>query len=116
MASTGPANPDTVAIKVKTLIASQLKQVLKKEGLPVSGVKAALQTRIIEQLHTYARNNNLEQFNHLRNLVYNPEANPADHSPSPSTNGAYGNNSLPPPPNHYSQPFGSSSLRPECKG
>lgn len=49
MASAGPANPDTVAIKVKTLMANQLKQVLKKEGLAVSGVKAALQTRIIDR-------------------------------------------------------------------
>lgn len=49
MASAGPANPDTVAIKVKTLMANQLKQILKKEGLAVSGVKAALQTRIIDR-------------------------------------------------------------------
>lgn len=49
MASAGPANPDQVAIKVKTLINNQLKQILKKEGLPVSGAKAALQSRITER-------------------------------------------------------------------
>lgn len=156
MASAGPPNPDTVASKVKTLISNQLKQVLKKEGLPVSGVKATLQTRIIDreslpiqlpsstlglrktrgrskncfpisivhvqntmlistmttELHNYARKNDLERFNQLRNLVYNPDANPADLSPSPSTNGVYGNNSLPPALNHYPQSFGSSMLRP----
>jgi len=49
MASAGPANPEQVAAKVKSLINNQLKQILKKEGLPVSGAKAALQTRIIER-------------------------------------------------------------------
>lgn len=49
MASAGPANPEQVAAKVKTLINSQLKQVLKKEGLPVSGAKATLQSRITDR-------------------------------------------------------------------
>lgn len=49
MASAGPANPEQVAVKVKTLINNHLKQILKKEGLPVSGAKATLQTRIIER-------------------------------------------------------------------
>lgn len=48
MASAGPANPEQVALKVKTLINNQLKQILKKEGLPVSGAKAALQSRITD--------------------------------------------------------------------
>lgn len=47
MASAGPFNPDIVSAKVKTLMNNQLKTVLKKEGLPVSGAKAAMQTRII---------------------------------------------------------------------
>lgn len=49
MASAGPANPEQVAVKVKTLINNQLKQILKKEGLPVSGAKATLQSRITER-------------------------------------------------------------------
>ena len=49
MASAGPANPEQVATKVKTLINNHLKQILKKEGLAVSGAKATLQTRIIER-------------------------------------------------------------------
>ena len=40
---------DAVAAKVKTLINNQLKIILKKEGLPVSGAKATLQTRIIDR-------------------------------------------------------------------
>ena len=49
MATPGPANPETVSVKVKTLINSQLKQILKKEGLLVSGAKATLQSRIIDR-------------------------------------------------------------------
>ena len=48
MATAGPANPEQVAAKVKTLINNQLKQILKKEHLLVSGAKAALQSRIID--------------------------------------------------------------------
>ena len=49
MASAGPPDPDSVAIRVKTLINPQLREVLKKERLPVSGLKAALQVRIIDR-------------------------------------------------------------------
>lgn len=49
MASAGPPNPEQVGAKVKTLINKQLQQILKKEGLTVSGAKAALQTRIINR-------------------------------------------------------------------
>lgn len=43
----GPLDAHSVTAKVKTLINTQLKTVLKREGLPVSGVKATLQERII---------------------------------------------------------------------
>ena len=43
----GPLDAHSVTAKVKTLINAQLKTVLKREGLPVSGVKATLQERII---------------------------------------------------------------------
>ena len=58
MASSEP-NPDATIAKVKTLVNNQLKQILRKEGLPVSGAKATLQTRIIDrkcqlsQCHSY---------------------------------------------------------------
>lgn len=47
MSSPGALNPDIVSAKVKTLMNNQLKTILKKESLPVSGAKAAMQTRII---------------------------------------------------------------------
>ena len=47
MASAAPFDGQAVIAKVKTLINAQLKTILKKENLPVSGVKAAMQERII---------------------------------------------------------------------
>ena len=49
MTSVEPLNAEAVAAKVKTLINNQLKMILKKESLPVSGAKATLQTRIIDR-------------------------------------------------------------------
>lgn len=47
MASPGFHDAPALVGKVKLLINAQLKSVLKKAGLPVSGVKAAMQERII---------------------------------------------------------------------
>lgn len=49
MASPGFHDIQNVKAKVKILINAQLKSVLKKEGLAVSGVKAAMQERIINR-------------------------------------------------------------------
>ena len=51
MASITPIEVQTVVAKVKTLINAQLKTVLKKEGLAVSGVKSAMQGRIIARMN-----------------------------------------------------------------
>lgn len=47
MASNGHIDTQPLIGKVKMLINTQLKEVLKREQLPVSGVKAILQERII---------------------------------------------------------------------
>jgi E3 SUMO-protein ligase PIAS1 len=39
---------DTLAAKVKTLINNDLREICRGENLQVSGVKAALQSRILE--------------------------------------------------------------------
>ena len=49
MAAISHGDVHAVIAKVKILINAQLKQVLKGEGLPVSGVKAAMQERIIRR-------------------------------------------------------------------
>lgn len=49
MASDGLFNPQPLIAKVKMLINLQLKDVLRREKLPVSGAKAALQDRVIDR-------------------------------------------------------------------
>ncbi|KAL8945142.1 MAG: hypothetical protein Q9211_000354 [Gyalolechia sp. 1 TL-2023] len=60
--------------KVKTLVNAQLKAILKREKLAVSGLKAAMQNRIIGQLHSHARNGDMERLNRLKGFINNPEA------------------------------------------
>ena len=45
----GSMNIDTTVTQVKRLINAHLKAVCKHAGLPVSGAKAALQSRIIDR-------------------------------------------------------------------
>ncbi|KAI4173468.1 MAG: hypothetical protein LQ346_008421 [Caloplaca aetnensis] len=58
--------------RVKTLVNAQLKSILKKEKLAVSGLKAAMQNRIISRNHV--KNRDLEKFNRLKSFINNPEA------------------------------------------
>ncbi|MCJ1424368.1 SUMO ligase siz1 [Sticta canariensis] len=69
--------------KVKTLINTQLKSVLKKEGLAVSGVKAAMQERIINQIEQYVQNRNIEGYISLRTLINNPDGSLPNSSANP---------------------------------
>ncbi|KAL9043197.1 MAG: hypothetical protein Q9180_000024 [Flavoplaca navasiana] len=41
--------------KVKTLVNAQLKSILKKEHLPVSGLKASMQRRVVDPQHHHSR-------------------------------------------------------------
>ncbi|KAL8824751.1 MAG: hypothetical protein Q9170_008055 [Blastenia crenularia] len=96
--------------KVKTLVNAQLKAILKKEKLAVSGLKATMQNRIIgrklEQffkLHNYARNRDVERLNRLRGFISNPEALqssapslPSAHVPYHEFSGAAQSLNLPP--------------------
>ena len=50
MASVGGSDLQSLIAKVKTLMNAHLKVVLKKEGLAVSGVKTAMQERIITRM------------------------------------------------------------------
>lgn len=49
MAAISQGEVHSAVAKVKILINAQLKQILKREGLPVSGVKVAMQERIIRR-------------------------------------------------------------------
>ncbi|KAL6719580.1 E3 SUMO-protein ligase pli1 [Lecanora helva] len=111
MASALSANAEQVVAKVKTLINNQLKQILKKEGLPSSGVKATLQQRIIDQLYHYGQDNNLEGFSRLRSLVLDPGSDPNALCPSPSVARPYSQNPQT-SPNQYQSSFTSTSYKP----
>ncbi|KAI4117818.1 MAG: hypothetical protein LQ345_002022 [Seirophora villosa] len=97
MASAPSFDTQNADQRVKTLVNAQLKIILKKEKLAVSGLKAAMQHRIISQLHDYAKNQDLERFERLKGFINNPEALqlsasslPSDHNPyhdSPSVTG-----------------------------
>ncbi|KAL8972855.1 MAG: hypothetical protein Q9183_000330 [Haloplaca sp. 2 TL-2023] len=81
MASESAFDTNLVDQRVKTLVNAQLKTVLKREKLAVSGLKAAMQDRIIQQLHHHAANKDLVRLNRLKGFINNPDAS---HSPVPS--------------------------------
>ncbi|KAK2794949.1 SUMO ligase siz1 [Onygenales sp. PD_12] len=57
-------------VVVKTLINNQLKDVLRSENLPVSGVKAVLQARIIDRLEQLFHAGQSARFEQLRRFIY----------------------------------------------
>ncbi|KAI9844097.1 MAG: SUMO ligase siz1 [Sclerophora amabilis] len=73
--ATGPAGLDArnLVSRVKLLLNKQLVSILKEERLPHSGVKAAMQARIITHVEEYARKGDTDRFNRLRDLIYNPD-------------------------------------------
>ncbi|KAI4140036.1 MAG: hypothetical protein L6R39_005988 [Caloplaca ligustica] len=104
MASASPFDTHLLDQKVKTLVNAQLKSILKKEKLAISGLKAVLQNRIIDQLHTYAKNRDSDRFNRLRGFINNPDGlqSPApsfhlSHTPNPDLSLGGGQKSVLPP-------------------
>ncbi|KAI4178540.1 MAG: hypothetical protein L6R41_008345 [Letrouitia leprolyta] len=89
MASQSPFDTHLADQKVKTLVNAQLKVILKREKLAVSGLKAAMQNRIIGQLHSYARNRDTEKLNRLKGFINNPEALQPIAPPLPSNHTSY---------------------------
>ncbi|KAL8914119.1 MAG: hypothetical protein Q9171_001235 [Xanthocarpia ochracea] len=74
MASQSPFETHLVEQKVKTLVNAQLKAILKRERLLVSGLKAAMQIRIVDQLKLHADNKDLDRFNRLKGFINNPDS------------------------------------------
>ncbi|KAI4256932.1 MAG: hypothetical protein LQ352_001884 [Teloschistes flavicans] len=74
MASPSAFDTHSADQKVKTLVNTQLKSILKREKLAVSGLKAAMQNRLISQLHHYAATHDLDRLNRLKGMINNPEA------------------------------------------
>ncbi|KAL4747651.1 hypothetical protein BDW72DRAFT_182153 [Aspergillus terricola var. indicus] len=93
MASGQTSELQSVIALVKTLTNAQLKDILRDEGLAVSGLKAALQVRIISALEGHFQAGRLGRYDSLRKFIYATAHRSLPPSPS-----------IPPPvPGHYYQ-------------
>ncbi|KAL4998990.1 PINIT domain-containing protein [Aspergillus recurvatus] len=93
MASGQGSELQSVIALVKTLTNAQLKDILRDEGLAVSGLKAALQVRIISALEGHFQAGRLDRYDSLRKFIYATAHRSMPSSPSiPS-----------PVPGHYYQ-------------
>ncbi|QSS50314.1 MIZ zinc finger protein [Histoplasma capsulatum var. duboisii H88] len=72
MASTGQdmADLQRVIALVKSLLNAQLKDILRSEGLAVSGVKAILQERIIDRLGQFFHSGRTDRYDALKGYIY----------------------------------------------
>ncbi|KAL2365187.1 hypothetical protein RJZ56_001907 [Blastomyces dermatitidis] len=86
MASTGQdmADLQRVIALVKSLLNAQLKDILRYEGLAVSGVKAVLQERIIGRLEQCFRSGQNDRYNLLKEFIYATAQHPPPSTPSQS--------------------------------
>ncbi|KAL4871963.1 hypothetical protein BDV12DRAFT_205454 [Aspergillus spectabilis] len=101
MASGRSSELQGVIALIKTLTNAQLKDILRTEGLAVSGVKASLQLRIIDYLERLSQGGHLERFDSLRQLIYLTAHRPLPQSPS-----------VPPPiPGHHYQQATNQSIQ-----
>ncbi|RAK96428.1 uncharacterized protein BO80DRAFT_458967 [Aspergillus ibericus CBS 121593] len=83
MASAGQfSDTQNLVALVKTLTNAQLKDILRNEGLAVSGVKASLQLRIIDFIDRLSQAGQVEQYDNLRQSIYATARRPV---PTPST-------------------------------
>ncbi|PKX95768.1 Siz/PIAS RING finger protein [Aspergillus novofumigatus IBT 16806] len=60
----------SVVALIKTLTNAQLKDILRSEGLAVSGVKASLQLRIIDYIERLNQGGHTERYDNLRRFIY----------------------------------------------
>ncbi|KAL4759869.1 PINIT domain-containing protein [Aspergillus foveolatus] len=98
MASGQTSELQSVIALVKTLTNAQLKDILRDEGLAVSGLKAALQVRIINALEGHFQAGRLGRYDSLRKFIYATAHRSMP--PSPSIQ--------PPVPGHYYQQIPTS--------
>ncbi|KAK4992045.1 E3 SUMO-protein ligase pli1 [Elasticomyces elasticus] len=83
---------DTLKRRIKLLINSDLKTICRAEGLAVSGVKAALQSRICDHLDTIVNQGDVRHFERVRYRVaqHGESPPPEDFASSPPTTSAAG--------------------------
>ncbi|KAJ4991630.1 sumo ligase [Stagonosporopsis vannaccii] len=94
--------------RARTLINNDLKRILKEEGLPQTGNKAALQSRVISLINTAVTAGNAETLRRLQFRVQNHGEAPTPASSSSPTAPSF--STLPPPGmNGHAAPNGWSS-------
>ncbi|KAL1845996.1 E3 SUMO-protein ligase pli1 [Paecilomyces lecythidis] len=90
MASPGQVPPDfqSISALIKTMTNAQLKDILRSEGLAVSGVKVSLQLRIIDYIERLYKGGHLDRYNLLKKFIYATaqRSMPSSPSLSPSAN------------------------------
>ncbi|KAK2761395.1 SUMO ligase siz1 [Arachnomyces sp. PD_36] len=87
MASTGSIQDlQTVVALIKTLINAQLKQILRSENLPVSGVKSTLESRIIEHLNRLTQSGQSDQYTKFKKFIYATARRPMPTTPTHPSN------------------------------
>ncbi|MCJ1312769.1 SUMO ligase siz1 [Agyrium rufum] len=84
MANIEPAEVRTLEAKIKHFTNERLRFVLKGVRAPTSGVKAFLQTRLIEALRASVSEGRIDRYSELKNLINNPEPNSPAHSRTPN--------------------------------
>ncbi|KAL4914287.1 PINIT domain-containing protein [Aspergillus aurantiobrunneus] len=102
MASGQTSELQSVIALIKTLTNAQLKDILRVEGLAVSGVKASLQIRIIDYLEQIFQKGDIESYDSLRKFIYTTAHRSIPQSPT-----------IPPPVlgHHYQQVSANQSLQ-----
>ncbi|KAI9865014.1 MAG: SUMO ligase siz1 [Vezdaea acicularis] len=74
-------DPKPIAAQIKGLLNRNLTAILKAEGLPAHGLKAAMQARLIRKVEEYAHSRDMAGFKRIRGRVFSPTSNMS--SPSP---------------------------------
>ncbi|KAL1963197.1 hypothetical protein VTN77DRAFT_8630 [Rasamsonia byssochlamydoides] len=98
MTSTGqPAELQSVIALVKTLTNAQLKDILRSEGLTVSGVKLSLQLRIIDYLERLYQGGQIDRYDRLKKFIYS-----LTHRSMPNTPTTYSGHQYHPQPAPHS--------------
>jgi len=78
----------SVENRLRTLTNPVLKEILGNFGLAKTGVKAILQTRLLEFLHDAVNNNHLQQYQDLSHMINNQGQRPAAANSSSNNNRA----------------------------
>ncbi|OKL56745.1 hypothetical protein UA08_07883 [Talaromyces atroroseus] len=82
MTSSGSAELQSLISVVKIMTNAQMKEVLRSEGLAVSGVKISLQLRIIEYLERICQNGAWDRFDRLQKYILSLPSRSVPHSTS----------------------------------